>query len=176
MNEYYTYAYLREDGTPYYIGKGKGKRINSTHTKFIKLPPKERRIYLKQNLTEDEAFKHEIYMIYVLGRRDLGTGLLQNRTPGGDKPPVCTRQSEETRRKISESHKGMKKPWVWNKGVVSSNNERAQYMREYRRRKRKGEYVDGRTTRTDYTRKNPSTNPAAIYAREWRRRRKENGI
>jgi hypothetical protein len=86
---FYTYAYLREDMTPYYIGKGAGKRINQTHyrsnnTKIkVPLPPKERRIFLKQNLTEDEAYNHEIYMIAIFGRKDLGTGILLNMNDGG---------------------------------------------------------------------------------------------
>jgi hypothetical protein len=84
---YYTYAYLREDRTPYYIGKGKGDRIYST-TRRLK-PPKDksRIIFLKQNITEEEAFKHEIYMIAVFGRKDLGTGILRNLTDGGDGVP-----------------------------------------------------------------------------------------
>jgi hypothetical protein len=39
---------------------------------------------LKKNLTEEEAFKHEIYMIAILGRRDLRTGILLNLTDGGE--------------------------------------------------------------------------------------------
>jgi hypothetical protein len=74
--EYYTYAYLREDGTPYYIGKGKGDRIHDT-TGRPTTPPKDKskRIYLKHNLTEEEAFRHEIYMIAIFGRKDNGTGI-----------------------------------------------------------------------------------------------------
>jgi hypothetical protein len=89
MNNFYTYAYLREDGKPYYIGKGKEKRIDNPHyrsnkTKIrVPLPPKERRIYLKQNLTEENAYTHEKYMIAVFGRKDLGTGILLNMDDGG---------------------------------------------------------------------------------------------
>jgi hypothetical protein len=82
---YYTYAYLREDKTPYYVGKGKGRRVYLKHQKGISVPKdKSRIIFLKQNLTEEEAFKHEIYMIAVFGRKDLGMGILHNRTNGGE--------------------------------------------------------------------------------------------
>jgi len=108
-NRFYTYAYLREDRTPYYIGKGQGRRISNRRKGEIK-PPKDktRVIFLKQNITEEEAFKHEIYMIAVFGRIDLGTGILRNRTNGGEGMSGFT-HSEETRSKISEKNKGKKR-------------------------------------------------------------------
>ena len=107
-NRFYTYAYLREDKSPYYIGKGQGQRLYSRQRKRIK-PPKDRTriIFLKQNLTEEEAFNHEKYMIAVFGRKDLGTGILHNRTDGGEGPSGVIK-SEETRRKLSEANKGEK--------------------------------------------------------------------
>jgi NUMOD3 motif len=101
---YYTYAYLREDKTPYYIGKGKGNRLYKKGSRVF-APPKDksRIIFLKQNLTEEEAFKHEIYMIDVFGRKDLGTGILHNRTNGGE---GISNLSDEARKKMSEAKKG----------------------------------------------------------------------
>jgi len=103
---YYTYAYLREDKTPYYIGKGKGNRAYRRRNKGIK-PPKDKSkiLILKQNLTEEESFRHEVYMIAVFGRKDLGTGILHNKTNGGDGVSGAV-VSDETRRKMSEALKG----------------------------------------------------------------------
>ena len=103
---YYTYAYLREDRTPYYVGKGEKDRIYKKRKGEVKPPnDKTRIIFLKQNLTEQEAFKHEIYMIAVFGRKDLGTGILRNKTNGGEGTSGFS-HTEETKNKMSEAHKG----------------------------------------------------------------------
>jgi hypothetical protein len=99
MNVYYTYAYLREAGSPYYIGKGKEKRLFYKYGKNCK-PPKDRSriIKLKQNLTEEEAFKHEIYMIAVFGKKCDGTGILMNIADGGNAPPTFYGEDSPTKR------------------------------------------------------------------------------
>lgn len=84
MKEYYTYAYLREDGTPYYIGKGKKHRAFDRKKHSVFVPSRDRILFLKQNLTEEQSINHEIYMISIFGRKDLGTGILHNKTNGGD--------------------------------------------------------------------------------------------
>jgi hypothetical protein len=84
-NIYYTYAWLRVDGTPYYIGKGHAKRAWAFRKKGVNRPrDRSRIIILKKDLSEENAFRHEVYMIHVLGRKDRGTGVLHNRTDGGE--------------------------------------------------------------------------------------------
>ena len=108
-NDYYTYAFLREDKTPYYIGKGRGKRIYSTNRTIRAPKDKSRILFLKKGLTEAEAFKHEVYMIFVLGRKDLGTGILRNLTNGGEGTSGAV-VSVETRKKLSVAKSGENNP------------------------------------------------------------------
>jgi len=108
---YYTYAYLREDGSPYYIGKGKGDRAYRKGSREFDPPKdKQRILFLKKDLTEEDAFRHEIYMISVYGRKDLGTGILHNKTNGGEGRSGSTyRPTEEHKDKIREKALGRKR-------------------------------------------------------------------
>jgi len=115
---FYTYLWLRENGTPYYVGKGSGHRAYEAHrgaNKKSYAPPKGRIVfYIAKD--EADAFEMEKLLIWYYGRKDLGTGCLRNFTDGGDG--------------VSNYHKG--KPWsaarraahkprvAWNRGLHPS--------------------------------------------------------
>ena len=106
---FYVYAYLREDGTPYYIGKGKQNRAwHKNKQERINLPQTHSHILiLESSLTELGAFAIERRLIRWYGRKDLGTGILENRTDGGDgvSGKVVT---DKTRKLLSIASSGKK--------------------------------------------------------------------
>ena len=125
-NSFYVYHYLREDNSPYYIGKGRGNRCYDKR-RSINIPSDRSRIVLIAiDLTEQEAFDLEKSEILKFGRKDNQTGILRNKTDGGEGASGSIRTddqkrlignfhrgkilSEETRKKVSLSSLGRKHP------------------------------------------------------------------
>ena len=169
MNEFYTYAFLRENRRPYYIGKGKGNRIYEKRKRIKPPKDKSRIIFLKKNLTEEEAFKHEIYMIAVFGRKDLGTGILRNETDGGEGSSGWV-PSEETRRKMSEagrrrtnSEESRRKLSVARKGKTTSEETKRKI----------GEANKGKTHSEESRRKLSEAHKGKTHSEESRRKMSE---
>ena len=82
---YYVYSYLREDLTPYYIGKGSSSRAwKKTRGEIGKPNDISRIVVIEYNLSEEESLELEMNLIKKYGRIDLGTGILRNKTDGGE--------------------------------------------------------------------------------------------
>ena len=105
---FYVYAFYRKDWTIYYIGKGCGNRAWKKCGRSIHLPnDKDRIVILKKDMSEQEAFVHEIFLIKKYGRKDNGTGILRNRTDGGEGSSGY-KPSDETKEKMREAKLGKK--------------------------------------------------------------------
>lgn len=123
---YYVYAYLRIDGTPYYIGKGCRGRAYDKSAHNIKPPPPNRIVFLETKLSNVGALALERRYIRWYGRKDNNTGILRNMTDGGEgrsgsiisdvtRKKLSQRRigrpcSELTKQKIANSLKGRKRP------------------------------------------------------------------
>ena len=170
MNIYYVYQYLRSKdsdrgkaGTPYYVGKGCRQRAWDKK-RSVRLPSDKSLIILvAEHLTESEAFELEKALIKQWGRLDIGTGILRNKTDGGEgssglirsnesnektsKALIGRSQSQKTRDKIGKSNKGKKRSHEQRqklseslRGIKKKNPRSAEY-REKQRQSQQGHPV-----------------------------------
>lgn len=120
---FYTYLWLREDGTPYYAGKGHGRRAFVMQGHCVRPPKDAERILTQEFPSEEAAFAAEKFLIDFYGRVNNGTGCLRNRTDGGE-GPVGMIHSSETKRIMSLRKKGIPKSAKTRKNMTAAQRLR----------------------------------------------------
>jgi hypothetical protein len=121
MNNYILYYYLREDfSSPFYVGYGRPRRINSRHSRRNGaeiLPPRERRWIVKSGLSKEEAIELEVKHI-ALWKRECDGGVLLNQNLGGEGKPggqktkgfSGRKHTEDAKKRISQKVAGKNNP------------------------------------------------------------------
>lgn len=133
----YVYVLFRTDGSPCYVGKGRGRRwldhtsVSRTHNRYIariiRTAQKNGRelpvVKIREGLTDEEAYAIEVALIKAIGRIKDG-GCLVNQSDGGDGVRglgpesraklrafrLGKKLSPETCAKIGAAHRGRKRP------------------------------------------------------------------
>lgn len=114
-NDFYVYAWLRPCGTPFYIGKGRGRRASQAKAPgnilFRRTVEKIRGgggepiiVKWQEGLREEDALSLESAYIKLFGRKDICTGVLSNLTDGGEGTAGCV-AAPHVRRRLSEAQK-----------------------------------------------------------------------
>ena len=120
---YYVYAYLREDGSPYYIGKGKNYRAWKKHSNIPTPKCKSKIVILAKNLTEIGALALERRYIRWYGKKIDNTGILRNVTDGGDGASGRKQTPHEIYKRVSKL-KGQKRTEEQKKRMSEAHKER----------------------------------------------------
>ena len=123
LTVWFVYVDYTDDGRPFYVGKGTYKRVhtrerNNDHWKSIRDKHGWRREVVYGTKYEDAAYEYEAFLI---AEHNTFHGWGANHTAGGSCGQTGLKRSEETRWKLRESHLG-KTPW--NKGKPQSEEHR----------------------------------------------------